>query len=99
WLTLELTNSPYMVGVVTAVGNIPLLVTSMLGGVLADRFDRQRIVLFCEGFIAVTSSILVILLATNSTQVWHLIAISLASGVGFSIGLPARQALMTNIVP
>src|SRR5581483_799724 len=59
WLTLELTNSPWLVGVVVGIGSLPLLLFSVWGGVLADRFNRKRLVMINESFIAVSSATLV----------------------------------------
>src|SRR6476469_4414712 len=51
WLALELTNSAFLVGVVSAAGSFPVLLLSLYGGVLADRRSKLRIVIICQALL------------------------------------------------
>src|SRR6476661_2373068 len=53
WLALELTNSAFMVGLVAAAGNFPVLLLSLYGGVIADRYSKLRIVIICQTLLLV----------------------------------------------
>jgi MFS family permease len=99
WLTLELTNSPFLVALSMALSNLPMLFFSVLGGVFADRFDRRRLVIINEGSGAAMGAALVILLATGTIQVWHILLVSLIGGTFFALGMPTRQALVPDLVP
>src|SRR5262249_15630151 len=99
WLTLELTNSPFLVGLVTAIGSLPMLVFSLLGGVLADRVNRRRLLMFADGGQAAAAAIFVILLGLGHIQVWETAFLSFFTGVCFALIVPPRKALMPELVP
>src|SRR5438045_6315921 len=58
WLALELTNSAFMVGVVSAAGSFPVLLLSLYGGVVADRRSKLRIVIICQALLLVEAAAL-----------------------------------------
>src|SRR4051812_26927109 len=58
WLALQLTNSAFLVGVVSAAGNFPVLLLSLYGGVLADRYSKLRIVMICQSLLLVEATLL-----------------------------------------
>jgi MFS family permease len=99
WLTLELTNSPFLVGLVTAIGSLPMLVFSLLGGVLADRVNRRRLLMFADGGQAACAAVFVILIGLGGVQVWQIMLLAFITGVCFALILPPRQALMPELVP
>ena len=98
WLMHDLTESPLMLGLLTLAGSGPILVLSMWGGVLADRVNRLRLVTFTRAMFAVMAILTGVLVATDVVQPWHLIVISLATGVLFSFDIPSRQAILPNLV-
>lgn len=98
WLMHDLTESPIMLGLLTLAGSGPILVLSMWGGVLADRVNRLKLVTFTRAMFAAMAILTGVLVATDVVQPWHLIAISLATGVLFSFDIPSRQAILPNLV-
>ena len=58
WLALELTNSAFLVGLIAAAGNFPVLLLSLYGGVIADRRSKLRIVIICQALLLVLAAAL-----------------------------------------
>jgi MFS family permease len=98
WLILQLTNSPFYLGLVGLVRAIPTILLSMMGGVLADRFDRQRILLVTQSIIMIAAFLLAILTVTGVVEVWHILVITFVSSVFFAVDNPTRQALVPDLV-
>ena len=99
WLVIELTNSPFMLGLLAFFRSIPMLLLSPFGGVLADRFDRPRLLLIAQSLLAVTALAVGALVAAGWIQIWHLIVSSLVFGTTFAINVPARYALLSDLIP
>ena len=73
WLVLELTNSPFMLGVVSLSNALPASLLMMFGGAIADRADRKRLFLATEAIMACFYFVIAILITTGIIQVWHII--------------------------
>ncbi|MBM2826747.1 MAG: permease of the major facilitator superfamily [Dehalococcoidia bacterium] len=98
WLILEMTNSPFYVTMVYAAGSLPMLVFTIAGGILADRVERRRIVMANDVAGLFLYALLGLLVLTHTVEVWHVMAISFATGVSFSLSMPSRQAIISNLV-
>jgi MFS family permease len=98
WLIWRLTASPLALGAVGFATQLPTLVLSPLGGVLADRHPRHRIVLVAQLGGMLQAAVLAALVLTGAVQVWHLLALALALGVVTGFDVPARQALFVELV-
>jgi MFS family permease len=99
WLTLELTNSPFLVGLVMTASSLPMLVFGMVGGILADRWDPRRQIIACEATYGFAGAALALLVATGHIAVWQILALSAVCGSAFAIELPARQTVIVPLVP
>ena len=99
WLVFDLTESDLWVTVVSAASLFPSLFFSIFGGVIADRFNRKHILLFSEASNFATLIALALLVMTNLVEVWHLLVLSLAHGVTFSLSSPARFSMVPSLVP
>jgi len=98
WLTLR-TDSATVLSVAMLVGIIPRVVLSPLAGAVIDRYNRQRIMIWADSGIALTTLALVILAALGLLEPWHIyIALTLRS-VGQTFHLPAMEASTTLLVP
>lgn len=98
WLVLELTGSGRDLGLVTGLQFLPTLVLSMLGGVLADRFNKRRLLIATNlggGLAAVLLGMLVI---NGSVRLWHVFALAFALGVFSAIDAPIRQSFTSELV-
>lgn len=98
WLILELTDSPFYLGLVGLVRAVPTIGLSLVGGVLADRFSRTRILMITQSVMALSSLVIAILTVAGVITVWHLLVISFISSVFFSVDNPTRQALVPDLV-
>jgi MFS family permease len=99
WLMHDLTSSPLMLGLLAISGTGPILLLSMWGGVVADRVNRLRLITFTRALFSLLALLTGVLVAFEVVRPWHLIAISLATGVLLSFDIPSRQAILGNLVP
>jgi len=98
WLVLELTHSPWQLGLVGALQAVPILFFSICGGVFADRWPRQRVLLVTQSAAMIQALLLWILLATGTLQLWHLYVLALLLGLTSSLGRPASRAFIVEMV-
>lgn len=99
WVVLELTHSPLWIGLVTGVRAIPILILPMFGGVIADRFDRRKL-MFAAGLLtAAASGATGLLIVTDTLVPWHMVALAIFGGISYSLYSPAYYALIADIVP
>jgi MFS family permease len=98
WLVYRLTNSAFLLGVVGFSGQIPLLIVTPFAGVLADRLNKHKILLYTQGLSMVQAFILAALVLTNTIQVWEIILLSVILGVFDAADMPTRQSFMVEMV-
>jgi MFS family permease len=98
WLVYHLTNSALMLGIVGFTSQIPNLLLTPFGGVLVDRFPRQRILIVTQILAMVQSLTLAALALSGVIQIWHLLVLSLFQGTINAADAPARQAIVTELV-
>ena len=98
WLVYRLTNSAFLLGVVGFSGQIPLLIVTPFAGVLADRLDKHKILLYAQVLSMIQAFILAALVLTNTIQVWEIIALSIILGILDAVDMPTRQSFMVEMV-
>jgi len=99
WLVLELTGSPRDLGLVLAAGGIPSLLFGPWGGAVADRVDLRKLLLVTQMLYCLLAALLWALAAEGAASVTALVAIGVAGGVVQIADSPARQALVSRLVP
>ena len=99
WLVLELTNSPRMLGLDSFLGQIPIFLFSLVGGAIADRMDRRRLLVGSQFVQMACAFLLAALFALGLVEVWHILALSFVVGLAQAFGGPAYQALVPSLVP
>ena len=92
------TGSQTAVGIVGAADGIPSVVLSLLGGVLADRLPRRRILLCTQSVLSLSAAVLALMVATHHANLGVLIAIAVVYGSADAVDLPTRQALIADLV-
>jgi MFS family permease len=98
WLVYRMTQSPFMLGLVAFVAQGPGFFIAPFAGVLADRFDRHRIVIITQVIMMVQALLLGMLVLTgNVTMGWILLLMALM-GVTFGVDIPARQSFLVQLV-
>lgn len=98
WLVLQLTNSAFWVGLVSALGSLPVLLFSLPAGAYADRADRRRLVMRCQALLLLQALVLTALVATAAVRPWHVAVLATAMGAISSFEIPARQAFIVELV-
>ncbi|MGH7629874.1 MAG: MFS transporter [Gemmatimonadales bacterium] len=98
WLVLELTNSAFAVGLVTALGSLPILLFTLYGGVVADRVDRHRFLMLLQSLMLVEALVLGTLVALDRVTVEWVMALAVAFGLLSAFEVPVRQAFTADMV-
>lgn len=98
WLVLEMTNSAFWLGTVSAIGAAPILILSLPGGVAADHFSKRKMLLITQSIMMVLAFLLAFLTHFQYLRVWHIVALNTLSGSAFAFDAPARQAYTAELV-
>jgi len=98
WLAFQLTDSALALGLVSAAVAVPMLFLAPFGGVLADRMERRRLIMSAQALAIASEVITLALLVTDQLQFWHLVMTAGMMGCAFPLIMPARQAIVVNIV-
>src|SRR5258708_3787714 len=98
WLVLQLTNSAFWVGVVTALGFLPVLLFGLFGGVIVDRFHTRQLLIFTNIGAMTLALILGTLILTGHVTVFAVAILAFLLGVVNALDMPARQSFTMEIV-
>ena len=98
WLVLELTGSGVALGVVTALQFLPMLLFGIWGGVVADRFDKRRVLMWTQSAGAALAFALAVLSLTDVLTLWMIYGFALALGFVTVIDNPTRQSFAVEMV-
>jgi MFS family permease len=98
WLVLELTGSGSAVGTVTAFQFLPLLLLAPVGGLLADRMDKRKVLFVTQTLFGLVAAVLAVLVLTERVELWMVFALALVHGLVGSFDNPARTALVAELV-
>ena len=99
WLVLDLTNSPLLLGLTGLAFAIPTITLTLLGGVIADRADRRRIMIFSQLGSASIFFTLATLVIIQWVALWHVMTLAFLSGCIRAFDRPSRMALLPQMVP
>jgi len=98
WLVLDISKSPRMLGLDSFLANIPIFLFSLIGGVIADRVSRRRLLLGSQWVQLTCAFTLASLFALGVVKVWHILMLSFVVGTAQSFGGPAYSALVPSLV-
>ena len=98
YLAYEITSSPFLLGVVNSGFAIPLLGLSLFGGAFADRFERKYIIQAGQAAAVILSLLIGIAIDLNVITWYHLWVASIIQGSLFAFLMPARQAIIPQLV-
>jgi MFS family permease len=98
WLVLDLTGSGVALGLEMMFMFLPILLLGAWGGVVADRFDKRRVLLLTQSLFVVLSTALGVLTATGVVRLWMIYAISLLVGIVTTVDHPTRQSFVPEMV-
>jgi predicted MFS family arabinose efflux permease len=100
WLVLDMTgpSSAFFLGLLGFLGDLPIMLFSLVGGVVADRIDRRRILLGSQFAQMTCAFILTLLVYFKVVHIWHMMILVFLAGTAMSFGGPAYQALIPGLV-
>lgn len=98
WLVLKLTNSAFLLSLVQAVGSLPILFLSLIGGVVADRVVKRNLLLVTQTLSMFLALALAILVSLGVVKAWHVIVLAGMMGVVNTFDVPGRQSFIIEMV-
>lgn len=99
WLVLELTGSPLSLAIVTSLQFLPVMLLSLIGGAIADRFPRRRLMAITQSLGGFQAAVLGLLCLTGTVNIWHIYVMAMSLGVINALDAPLRQAFISELVP
>jgi MFS family permease len=99
WLVYQLTGSAVYLGLLNLCRLAPILVFTLIGGVVADRVERRRLMFTTQTVAMLLALTLAVLVSTGVVQLWMVLIIAAGRGVMMSFNQPARQSLISELVP
>jgi MFS family permease len=97
WLVYDMTHSPRMLGVVTAVGSAPMLLFSIWGGSMADQHSKRNIVLWTQVSMMILALTFAALVWSQHITIWEILVVAGLRGLTMAFDMPARQAFMVEM--
>jgi MFS family permease len=98
WLVYRLTGSMVLLGGVSFCSQIPIFLFSTVGGIVADRYSRHRVVIATQTLSMLLALALAALTLTHTVQIWHIFVLSALLGVVNAFDIPARQSFIVDMV-
>lgn len=98
WLVLQLTDSPFKLGLIGTLQFAPILVFAIVAGAVTDRLPKRRLVLGTQTVLAVQALVLAALVASGHVRFWHVGLLALVLGFANTLDMPARQSFVAELV-
>ena len=99
WLVLQLTNSPFWLGVVGFAASFPILLFALIGGVIADHVNKRKLLIVTQSAMMIFAFIMAALAYFKVITVGEIVLLALGTGIAMSLNTPSYQALMPQLVP
>ena len=98
WLVLDISKSPFYLGLDAFLAGIPIFFFSLIGGVVADRVERRKVLLMSQYVQMSSAFILTALILVGAVRIWEILSLSFVVGLAQSFGGPAYAALIPSLV-
>jgi MFS family permease len=98
WLVLDLTNDPFVLGLVTALAFLPVLVLGLFGGLIADALPKRQTLMVTQAIQMTLAFVLFGLTVTDTVQVWQILVLATILGITNAVDMPTRQAFTVEMV-
>jgi MFS family permease len=98
WLVIQLTHSPFALGLVTVCQFLPVTLLSLVGGVITDRWPKRRLLLVTQSASLLQAVIFTGLVATGTIEIWHVYILAAVQGLINALDNPTRQAFVPELV-
>lgn len=99
YLVYNITGSEIALALIMLSVALPMLVMAPIGGVIADRIDKRRLLIWAQVAVCALNALNTVLIIAGVIEFWHLLVLSALSGTTFSFVMPARQAIIPHLVP
>ncbi|MEE9203319.1 MAG: MFS transporter [Dehalococcoidia bacterium] len=99
WLVYQMTSSPLALGLVTVGWGLPVFLFALVGGTVADRVPKRRLIVGTEVIFSLLSFLVAGLILSGNIAMWHLVAAAVVSGLAFTVNGPARMSFIPELVP
>jgi predicted MFS family arabinose efflux permease len=97
WLVLSLTNSPLRLGLVGSLNFLPVLLFAIVGGAVADRLPKRRLLVLTQSLLGCQTLTLAVLIATGRVRYWHVCVLAIVWGIANTVDLPVRQVFVVEL--
>ena len=98
WLVYHTTHSPFLLGIVGFAGQIPTFLLAPFAGVLADRWNRHKMLIVTQSLAMIQALVLSLLVLTGTAVIWHIMILSIFLGTINAFDTPARQSFLVEMV-
>ncbi len=98
WLVYRLTGSMILLGGISFSSQFPIFILSTVGGIVADRYSRHRVVIVTQSLSMLLALVLAALTLTNTVRIWHIFVLSALLGAVNAFDIPARQSFIVDMV-
>lgn len=98
WLVYTLTNSAFMMGMITFINALPNLLVAPVAGVVIDRVNKYKMLIWLQSFFLLQALTLAVLTLLGIIQIWHIVVIGIMTNITAAFDMPLRQALVINLV-
>lgn len=98
WMVYRLTSSELMLGLVSFAGNIPVIIFAPIAGILADRWNRHRMLVIIQALALIQALLLAALVLTNTIVMWEIIVLGVCLGLVNAFDMPIRQAYVVEMI-
>lgn len=99
WHVRTLSDQPAALSIIGLVRFIPILLFALFGGLIADRYDRRKVMFLAQSVMLLTALALALLTWSEQIELWHIYPLTAIQAVAGTFDLPARQALIPNLLP
>ncbi|MCL5992522.1 MAG: MFS transporter [Bacteroidetes bacterium] len=98
WLVYQMTNSAFMLGLVGFFSGIPIFLFAPFAGVIADRWNRYKLILLTQTLLMLQSGMVAVLIFTGAISIWNIIALGIFGGIVNAFDMPVRQAFVIDMI-
>ena len=97
WLVLELTGSPFKLGLINALQSAPMLCLAFVAGAVADRLPKRRVLIGTQTVLMVQALVLAVLVWSGAVQFWHVAVLATCYGLANTLDMPTRQSFVVEM--
>ncbi|HSB77522.1 MAG TPA: MFS transporter [Candidatus Methylomirabilis sp.] len=97
WLVLELTNSPFKLGLISALQSTPMLCLAVVAGAIADRLPKRRVLIGTQTALMIQAFVLAVLVWSGAVHYWHVAFLAICYGLANTLDMPTRQSFIVEM--